>query len=57
MFTLPKEETAKNELPEEEVIVKTLEVEPAESIFLQNYGFTLRNEAIKLETLNWVINK
>jgi cell division septum initiation protein DivIVA len=33
------------------------EAETEESIFLQNYGFTLRNEAIKLETLNWVINK
>lgn len=28
-----------------------------ESIFLQNYGFALRNETIKLKTLNWVINQ
>jgi hypothetical protein len=26
-------------------------------IFLQNYGFALRNETIKLKTLNWVINQ
>lgn len=26
-------------------------------IFLQNFAFHLRNETIKLQTLNWVINQ